>query len=81
MHDTGADVSLVPASTLNDLELSPDRDRSYEILGFDGRSSFARVAQLEVIFCGRSFRGQFLLVEQNLDVLGRNVLNRLCLLF
>ncbi len=42
--DTGADVSLVPASTLNELELRPDRDRSYEILGFDGRSSFARVA-------------------------------------
>ena len=79
--DTGADVSLVPASTLNELELRPDRDRSYEILGFDGRSSFACVARLEIIFCGRSFRGQFLLVDQNIGVLGRNVLNRLCLLF
>ena len=70
--DTGADVSLVPRTTLDELGVIPDDHRRYELVGFDGRSSLVPVAHLELVFCGRSFRGQFLLVEQPFGVLGRN---------
>jgi hypothetical protein len=50
-------------------------DRQYELAGFDGSTSFSPVVDLEMQFCGRSFRGQFLLIAQDWGVLGRNVLN------
>jgi len=33
------------------------------------------VVQLELLFCNRSFRGQFLVMDQAWGILGRNVLN------
>jgi hypothetical protein len=35
---------------------------------------------MELIFCRRTFRGQFLLTDQECGVLGRNVLNAVSLL-
>jgi hypothetical protein len=58
--DTGADVSLVPAATLESLELAASEDILYELLSFDGKISFAPVVQLELVFCNRIFRGQYL---------------------
>jgi len=59
--DSGADVTLIPRVTLDRLEITSIQDRRYELLGFDGNTSFASVVQLELIFCRRTFRGQFLL--------------------
>jgi len=78
--DTGADVSLVPQTCVDQLGLVPLMDRSYELVGFDGTASFSPVVRLELSFEGRSFRGQFLLTDQGYGVLGRNVLNALPLL-
>lgn len=73
--DSGADVTLIPHVTLDRLETTSIQDRRYELLGFDGSTSFAPVVQLELIFCRRTFRGQFLLIDQAWGILGRNVLN------
>jgi len=73
--DSGADVTLIPRVTLDRLETTSIQDRRYELLGFDGSTSFAPVVQLELIFCRRTFRGQFLLIDQAWGILGRNVLN------
>jgi hypothetical protein len=78
--DSGADVTLVPHEALERLGAALVPDRRYELLGFDGRSSFAPVVHLELVFCRRTFRGQFLVVEQPCGVLGRNVLNAIPLL-
>jgi predicted aspartyl protease len=78
--DTGADVTLVPQSTIDSLGLIVVPNSRYELTGFDGGTSFAQVVHLELIFCRRTFRGQFLLIDQPWGILGRNVLNAVPLL-
>jgi hypothetical protein len=77
--DTGADVSLLPRSHVAQL-LSPEPNR-YELEGFDGTKSTAPAITAELQFLGKTFRGQFLLIESWHGVLGRNVLNNLSILF
>lgn len=74
--DSGADVTLVPHSAINALGLSVSETR-YELMGFDGSTSFAPVIHLELTFEGRKFRGQFLITQDDVGVLGRNVLNKI----
>ena len=77
--DTGADVSLLPRSHVASL-VSPDAQQ-YELEAFDGTKSTAPAVTAELRLLGKSFRGQFLLIEGWHGVLGRNVLNNLSLLF
>ena len=76
--DTGADVSLLPRSHAGRLAL-PDA-KQYELEAFDGTKSTAPAVTAELQFLGKSFRGQFLLIDSWHGVLGRNVLNNLSLL-
>ena len=77
--DTGADVSLLPRSQLSRL-ITPGA-QEYELEGFDGAKSTAPAVTAELQFLGKSFRGQFLLIDAWHGVLGRNVLNNLAILF
>jgi len=79
--DTGADATLLPRNVATSLGIAPDQEQQYELIGFDGSSSLAPVVRLEMLFLGRTFRGQFLLIEQEWGVIGRNVLNAVPLLF
>ena len=81
LMDTGADVTLLPREYVNRLGISPDVDILYEIQGFDGRSKMADMVELELVFLGRKFKGQFLLIDQPMGILGRNILNILSILF
>ena len=76
--DTGADVSLVPKRLVT--ELNVESGRQYELLDFEGRSTLSTAVHLEMNLIGYTFRGQFLLIEQEYGVVGRNVLNSLPLL-
>src|SRR5262245_4063669 len=78
--DTGADVSLVPQASLQQLGLVVALNRQYERVGFDGNRSTAPVVRLELLFCRRTFRGEFLLIDQDQAILGRNILNAVPLL-
>jgi hypothetical protein len=78
--DSGADVTLVPQAAVNQLGVAVIPDSQYELKGFDGSTSFAPVVRLGLGFCGRTFRGQFLLIDQEWGILGRNVLNAVPLL-
>ena len=78
--DTGADVTLVPQPTIQLLGLTSAQDKFYELSGFNGGISLAAVVQLDLLFLGRTFRGQFLLIDQEYGILGRNVLNSIALL-
>ena len=73
--DTGADITLLPYEYLEELGVEPEDDKVYEVQGFDGESKLAKMAQLEMIFLGRKFAGQFLLIDQPMGILGRNILN------
>jgi hypothetical protein len=78
--DSGADISLVPQSAVIRLGVTIIPDRRYELMAFDGSVSHTSIVFLELIFCRRTFRGQFLLIDQSWGILGRNVLNAVPLL-
>lgn len=77
--DTGADVTLLPLGAVNAAGIE-QTGASYELLAFDGRSSSAGAVRAELLVLGRTFRGQFLVIDQDLGIVGRNVLNALTLL-
>jgi hypothetical protein len=77
--DTGADVTLLPGSVMTDLGVALLPDKSYELIGFEGQESKAYAVRAEMIFLGLTFRGQFLIVEQEWGIIGRNVLNAVSL--
>ena len=78
--DSGADVTMVPQQSIDLLGVTVDSQAAYEVMGFDGRKSFAHVASLELIFLRRVFRGRFLIGNQEWGVLGRDILNHVALL-
>src|SRR4051812_26539871 len=79
--DSGADITLLPQKSVLDLDISPVPAVRYELVNFDGQKSFASVLQLEMLFPIKTFRGQFLLIEQEWGIIGRNILNQVSLFF
>jgi predicted aspartyl protease len=77
--DSGADVTLIPRSFIDELGLELDRNESYELASFDGHKSTAMSAYLGLMFRTRTFRGRFLLIDSESGILGRNVLNHFSL--
>ena len=81
LMDTGADVTLLPNQYLDELGIEAAEDQVYEVQGFDGESKFSKMVQLELIFLGRKFAGQFWVIDQPAGILGRNILNSVSILF
>lgn len=79
--DTGADATLLPAEFLDGLDIELEADTTYEVQGFGGETSQLQVVHLEMIFLGRKFTGQFLLIDQPMGILGRNILNAVSIVF
>jgi hypothetical protein len=78
--DSGADVTLVQRSSVDQLGASVDSNTTYEVYAFDGTVTFAQVVELDLVFLNRSFRGRFLITDEDVGILGRNVLNQISLL-
>jgi hypothetical protein len=78
--DTGADVTLIPRA-VEHLQISIDSAGGYQLMGFDGNLSVAFSVEADVLFLSHAFKGRFLLTDQNRGILGRDVLNRLPILF
>jgi predicted aspartyl protease len=78
--DTGADVTLLPREYVDRLDVEAESE-AYEVQGYDGEISLADAVKLEMIFLDRKFTGQFLLIDQPMGILGRNVLNAIPILF
>lgn len=79
--DTGADVTLLPQAFVEQLGINVDSNESYELKGFDGSVSMARVVEIDLLFLRRAFKGRFLLIDQEWGLIGRDVLNHVSLLF
>jgi predicted aspartyl protease len=79
--DTGADVTLLPRSSVNQLGILPIEDTGYEIMGFDGTVSMADVVRLDLQVLGRTFKGRYLIIDQEWGLIGRDILNYLKLVF
>jgi len=78
--DTGADVTLLPRELVEGLGIESESE-AYEVQGYDGEIRLADAVKLEMIFLDRKFSGQFLLIDQTIGILGRNVLNVIPILF
>jgi len=78
--DSGADVTLLPRSVVEKLALAYSSD-AYELSDFGGGTSVSRAIRAELVFHGLTFRGQFLLMEQEWGIIGRNILNLVSLTF
>jgi hypothetical protein len=78
--DSGADVTLIPQDSVNKLGVSSDPYESYELMGFGGHVSAARVIKADLIFLKRIYRGKFLIIDQAAGVLGRDIINHTSLL-
>lgn len=79
--DTGADVTLIPQSAIDQLSANINLNESYELMGFDGSLSVAQVVEVDLIFLKRVFRGRFLITDQKYGIIGRDILNHLSLVF
>ncbi|MCG2783606.1 MAG: hypothetical protein L6461_00725 [Anaerolineae bacterium] len=79
--DSGADVTLLPRKVIESLEITPIAEIGYELQGFDGSTQVAQAVSLELLFRGKKFSGQFLLIDEPIGILGRNVMNALQLVF
>jgi hypothetical protein len=79
--DTGADVTLLPQAFVEQLGIISDSNEGYELKGFDGNVSVARVVEVDLLFLRRAFKGRFLLIDQDWGLIGRDVLNHVSLLF
>jgi hypothetical protein len=51
------------------------------LVAFDGSRSMADAVELDMLFMGKAFRGQYLITDQDHGILGRDVLNSLRILF
>jgi hypothetical protein len=79
LWDTGADVSLVPGTAIANADFNIDGQ--YELEAFDGSKSISFAVHLDMQLLGKSFRGQFLVIDGNYGIIGRNILNNLSLRF
>ena len=78
--DTGADVTLLPRDTIEQLGVQPLAGQHYELTAFNGSTVSAPVVMLDLLFLKRAFRGRYLLIDERRGILGRDVLNHLVLL-
>lgn len=78
--DSGADVTLIPRTSVDELKLEIDPNAICELQGFDGQSTVAQEVQLDLVFVKRTFRGKFVIVNSKMGILGRDVLNHLAIL-
>ena len=78
--DTGADVTLIPQEAVPQLGLTLS-ETQYELISFDGRRSQTASVQLKMQFGRYTFRGKYLLIDQPIGVIGRDILNLILLLF
>jgi len=76
---TGSDLTLIPEQSITELNIELDLTIGYELTGFDGHMSMAKSVQLDLVFLGRTFKGRFVVIDSEIGILGRNVLNHFSL--
>ncbi len=78
--DTGADITLLPRSSVERLGVPPVSGTDYELQSFDGTRSKAAAVDLDLIFLTKAYRGRYLLIDDDRGVLGRDILANVALL-
>jgi predicted aspartyl protease len=78
--DTGADVSLLPIQAIENLNIEPSGEQ-VNLVGFDESQSFSNAYKLQIIFLGRRISGEFCAIDDEIGIIGRDVLNEFSLIF
>jgi hypothetical protein len=78
--DSGADMSFIPASAVNELDLQRAPGEGYRLRAFDGSSSASKAVKADMLFLGRTFKGLYLVRQSEIGILGRDVLNHFVIL-
>lgn len=73
--DSGADVTLLPATVANSLGLKVEGEQMLE--AFDGGKSGAPIVSTTVVWGKFTFKGQYVVGAYEVGVLGRDVLNNI----
>jgi hypothetical protein len=76
--DSGADVSVLPKSAVELLGIT-HAGKGYEVMSFDGTVATYQAVRADLVFLRKTFKGQFLVIDQEVGVLGRDVLNHVAL--
>lgn len=77
--DSGADVTLLPSASVELLGIAVDTETQYELKRFDDTVTYSPAVYADVIFAQTTFRGGYLLIEQEVGLLGRDILNHFSL--
>ena len=77
--DTGADVTLVPRAAA--VQIGCSAVQAHPLSGFDGTVGNYDEVFVALQFLGKTFTGQFLTIDQETGIIGRNILNHLVLTF
>ncbi len=81
LMDTGADVTLIPRSCAEELGLLGKTDAVFRLQGYDGVDAAVEAVGARLLFLGQGYCGIFPLIDDDCGILGRNILNRLSLVF
>lgn len=79
--DTGSDTTLLPSDAVEKLGIKAEENTGFEVQVFDGDIKFLRIVKLDLLVLDKTFKGEYLLIDRPIGILGRNVLNNLRLLF
>jgi hypothetical protein len=77
--DTGADTSLLPRIAVERLGIQIDNSTSFGLVAFDGTRSVSGTALTHLVLLSNTFKGKFLLRDDVVGVIGRDILNHLSL--
>ena len=78
--DTGADVSLLPSTAIEKLNIEPS-GKKVKLVGFDESENIADVFALQIIFLGKRLTGDYCAIDDEIGILGRDVLNEFSITF
>jgi len=78
--DSGADTTLLPEYAVKVLDSSIEAGEQYELMAFDGSTTMSSSVRVDLLFLNRTFRGLFLITNQECGILGRDILNHVPIL-
>jgi hypothetical protein len=72
------DATLLPTSVVSSIGIVGTGER-YQLVAFDGTVSDSEAVHADLAFMARRFRGRYLLIDAEVGILGRDVLNHVYL--
>ncbi len=79
--DTGSEITLLPRICCDEIGVKVSETEYLELVGFNNATSFAYYTRLDLIFLNKRIRGKFLVYDDEEGIIGRDILNKLSIVF